>query len=84
MSSSLPASTIWCVMSTSSLLGVGSPEGWLWTTIKAALRYNSAAIIVVHNHPSTDATPSPEDVLVTREIVAAGKLLDVEVLDRAP
>jgi DNA repair protein RadC len=48
---------------------------------KAAVRRNSAALIVVHNHPSSDPTPSPEDVLVTREIVSAGKLLDVEVLD---
>jgi DNA repair protein RadC len=39
---------------------------------------NSAAIIVVQNHPSGDATPSPEDVAVTRQIVAAGKLLDGE------
>jgi DNA repair protein RadC len=48
---------------------------------KAALQRNSAAIIVCHNHPSADPTPSPEDVLVTREIVQAGKLLDCEVLD---
>ena len=48
---------------------------------KAALRRNSAALIVAHNHPSSDPTPSPEDVLVTREIVSAGKLLDVECLD---
>jgi DNA repair protein RadC len=51
---------------------------------KEAVRRNSAALIVAHNHPSGDASPSPEDVLVTREIVAAGKLLDVDVLDRAP
>jgi DNA repair protein RadC len=38
-------------------------------------------LIVVHNHPSGDATPSHEDILVTREIVQAGKLLDVDVLD---
>jgi hypothetical protein len=48
---------------------------------KTAVKLNSAALIVVHNHPSGDATPSPEDVLVTREIVQAGKLLDVDVLD---
>ena len=48
---------------------------------KEALKRNSAALIVVHNHPSGDPTPSPEDVLVTREMVSAGKLLDVEVLD---
>jgi DNA repair protein RadC len=48
---------------------------------KEAVRRNSAALIVVHNHPSGDATPSPEDVLVTREIVQAGELLDCQVLD---
>jgi len=48
---------------------------------KDAVRRNSAAIIIVHNHPSGDPTPSPEDVLVTREIVSAGKLLDIDVLD---
>jgi len=48
---------------------------------KAAIRRNAAAIIVVHNHPSGDPTPSPDDVAVTRAIVDAGKLLDFEVLD---
>jgi DNA repair protein RadC len=48
---------------------------------KEALKLNSAALIVVHNHPSGDPTPSAEDVLVTRQIVEAGKLLDVDVLD---
>jgi DNA repair protein RadC len=46
-----------------------------------AIRSNAASIIVLHNHPSGDPTPSPEDVAVTKEIVAAGKLLDLEVLD---
>ena len=50
-------------------------------TCKEAIRRNSAALIVVHNHPSGDPTPSPEDVLVTREIISAGKLLDIDVLD---
>ena len=48
---------------------------------REAIRQNCAAIIVVHNHPSGDPTPSPEDVLVTKQIVEAGKLLDIEVLD---
>jgi DNA repair protein RadC len=39
------------------------------------------AIIIAHNHPSSDPTPSPDDVAVTRAIVAAGKLLDTTVLD---
>jgi len=48
---------------------------------RKALERNSAAIIVAHNHPSGQVDPSPEDVLVTREIVAAGQLLDVECID---
>jgi DNA repair protein RadC len=48
---------------------------------KEAIRRNSAGIIVSHNHPSSDPTPSPEDVLVTREIISAGKMLDIDVLD---
>jgi DNA repair protein RadC len=48
---------------------------------KEALRQNAAALIVVHNHPSGDPTPSPEDVVVTRQFVEAGRLLGVEVLD---
>ena len=48
---------------------------------KPALQRNAAAILIAHNHPSTDPTPSPEDVSVTRAIVQAGKLLDISVLD---
>ena len=48
---------------------------------REAVRQNCPAMIVVHNHPSGDPTPSPEDVSVTRELVAAGKALDIEVLD---
>ncbi len=48
---------------------------------KPAIRNNATAIIVVHNHPSGDPTPSPDDAAVTRSLVEAGKLIDVEVLD---
>jgi DNA repair protein RadC len=48
---------------------------------KEALRLNATSIVVAHNHPSNDPTPSPEDILVTRQIVEAGKLLDCECLD---
>ena len=46
-----------------------------------AVRRNCAAIIVAHNHPSGDPSPSPEDVEVTRQLIEAGKLLDIELLD---
>lgn len=46
-----------------------------------AVRSNSPAIVLVHNHPSGDPTPSEDDVHVTQQLVEAGKLLDIEVLD---
>jgi DNA repair protein RadC len=48
---------------------------------KDAIRMNAAAILVCHNHPSQDASPSPEDVQVTRLIVEAGALLACDVVD---
>jgi len=48
---------------------------------KDAIRKNAAAIIVVHNHPSGDTTASPEDIAMTHEMVKAGELLSVEVVD---
>jgi DNA repair protein RadC len=48
---------------------------------KSAIRRNASAIIIAHNHPSGDPTPSPDDVAITRAIVQAGKLLDIDVLD---
>ena len=46
-----------------------------------AIRRMAPAILIAHNHPSSDPTPSPDDVAVTRAIVAAGKLLDISCLD---
>ncbi|MDM8532122.1 DNA repair protein RadC [Anaerolineales bacterium HSG25] len=48
---------------------------------REAIRENATSIIVAHNHPSGDPTPSPEDVRVTGSMVEAGKLLNIEVLD---
>jgi len=48
---------------------------------REAIRRQVASIILFHNHPSGDPTPSPEDVAVTRQAVEAGRLLDIEVLD---
>jgi DNA repair protein RadC len=48
---------------------------------RVAIKENAAAMIVAHNHPSGDPSPSPEDVNVTRQLIQAGKLLDIEILD---
>jgi len=60
---------------------VNSSQVRVGELFKAAVRRNAVAIIVCHNHPSGDPTPSPDDVAVTRAIVQAGKLLDINLLD---
>jgi DNA repair protein RadC len=60
---------------------VNSSQVRVGELFKEAIRTNSSALIVIHNHPSGDPTPSPDDVAVTRAITQAGKLLDVDVLD---
>lgn len=46
-----------------------------------AIRYMASSVIVAHNHPSGDCTPSMEDIAVTKNIIKAGKLLNIECLD---
>ena len=48
---------------------------------REAVRDGASSIVVAHNHPSGDPTPSPEDVQVTRQLVMAGRLLDIPVQD---
>ena len=48
---------------------------------KEAIRRNAAALVVIHNHPSGDPAPSPDDIAITRAIVKAGRLIDIDVLD---
>ncbi|RIW31615.1 DNA repair protein RadC [Bacillus salacetis] len=49
--------------------------------LKPAILSNSASIIVAHNHPSNDPTPSREDIEVTKRLAEAGKIIGIEVLD---
>jgi DNA repair protein RadC len=48
---------------------------------KSAIAANAAAIVLVHNHPSGDPTPSEADIKVTRDLIRAGQLMKIEVLD---
>jgi DNA repair protein RadC len=48
---------------------------------RSAVIRNCADVIVCHNHPSGDPTLSPEDLAVTEQLVEAGKVLDIELLD---
>jgi len=58
----------------SSLVRVGE-------LFRDAVRLNATSVILVHNHPSGDPTPSPDDLHLTAEALAAGRLLDIDVLD---
>lgn len=60
---------------------VNSSQVRVGELFKSAVRRNAVNLIVVHNHPSGDPAPSPDDVALTRAIIQAGKLLDIEVLD---
>ncbi len=48
---------------------------------REAVRRNGAAVVVIHNHPSGDPTPSGEDVRITGDLAEAGRLLDIALLD---
>jgi DNA repair protein RadC len=48
---------------------------------KSAIAANAAAVVLAHNHPSGDPTPSEADIKVTRDLIRAGQLLKIDVLD---
>jgi DNA repair protein RadC len=48
---------------------------------REAIRQNAPSIIVVHNHPSGDPAPSPDDAALTKTLVQAGEMLQIELLD---
>ena len=60
---------------------VNSSQVRIAEVFKGAIKKNATSIIIVHNHPSGDPSPSPEDIALTRAIIQAGKLLDIDVLD---
>ncbi len=60
---------------------VNSSQVRIAEVFKAAIRRNATNLIVIHNHPSGDPTPSPDDIAITRAILQAGELLDVKLLD---
>jgi DNA repair protein RadC len=48
---------------------------------REAIRFSAAAIVLVHNHPSGDPEPSPQDIATTKRLMEAGKILGIDVLD---
>jgi DNA repair protein RadC len=67
-----------CDLYQGTLYGVTANAGEIF---RDAIRHNSAAIIVAHNHPSGDPTPTDTDIHMTRTLIKAGELLDIEVTD---
>jgi DNA repair protein RadC len=68
------ATTVYVGNVSASLVRVGE-------LFRDAVRLDASGIILVHNHPSGDPTPSPDDLHLTAEAIGAGRLLDVDVLD---
>lgn len=50
-------------------------------TFRTAVKRSAAGVIFVHNHPSGDPTPSQEDIVVTKKLIEAGKVLGISVMD---
>ena len=48
---------------------------------RTAIQCNASGVLLVHNHPSGDPTPSAEDIRITRQLIEAGKIIDIKVLD---
>jgi len=67
-------STVYVGNVSASLVRVGE-------LFRDAVRMDASAVVLAHNHPSGDPTPSPDDLHLTAEAIAAGRLLDVDVLD---
>jgi DNA repair protein RadC len=60
---------------------VNSSQVRVAEVFKPAIQRMAAAILLLHNHPSGDPSPSPDDVAVTRAVVQAGELLDIPLVD---
>ncbi|MFO7585886.1 MAG: DNA repair protein RadC [Anaerolineales bacterium] len=60
---------------------VSSSQIRIAEVFRPAIRMNASSIIPVHNHPSGEVFPSPDDVAVTRAFVNAGKMMDIEIID---
>ena len=60
---------------------INSAQVRIGEVFRPAIRHNAAAILICHNHPTADPSPSPDDIAVTRAVVQAGSLLDILCLD---
>ncbi len=64
-----------------SVGGLSSSSAHPREVFKSAVRRSAASIILIHNHPSGDESPSPEDIELTRRMIEAGRIIGIEVLD---
>ncbi len=67
-----------------TIISVGTLDSTLVTpreVFKAAIAANATSIVLGHNHPSGNTDPSPEDLATTKHLVAAGKVLGINIID---
>ena len=64
-----------------SVGGLSSSSAHPREVFKSAVRRSAASIVLIHNHPSGDERPSPEDIELTRRMIEAGRIIGIEVLD---
>jgi len=72
------------LIETPSASGIGAVDGCMVeiaTVFRRAIIKGARKIIFIHNHPSNDPSPSPEDIRVTKGLVEAGKILGIELMD---
>ena len=73
-----------CLIGRPETLSIGSLNSAIVTphmVFRVAVKRSAASIICVHNHPSGDPTPSPEDIQLTKRLVESGSIVGVDVLD---
>ncbi|MGE5396734.1 MAG: RadC family protein [Chitinophagales bacterium] len=68
-------------LETISVGGLASSPVHPREVFKSAIKMSAASLILIHNHPSGDPTPSSEDIDITRRLLESGKILGIEVLD---
>lgn len=64
-----------------SIGDINGSQAYIPNIFKTAILSNASSVIMFHNHPSGDPTPSKQDVAVTSKVIAAGRLLDIPLID---
>ena len=66
---------------TNAIGGLNSSMIEIREIFKEPIKASAAKIVLVHNHPSGDVTPSPDDIKFTKKIINAGEIFGIEIID---